>query len=117
VTKTGQPHGETYVVCLDCGKQFEYDLKTMHMGKPIDRSREIGVLPPNMPKPRKTKLEYALLAAVPAAVVLGVLIKRKEKEAMPNEQTLEPTTPEAGGRRQVRAGAVLPRFRSPKGTG
>jgi hypothetical protein len=84
VTKTGQPHGETYVVCLDCGKQFEYDYNAMCIGKPIDRSETVGVLPPNMPKPRKTKLGYALLAAVPAAVVLGAVLKGK-KAAVPKD--------------------------------
>jgi len=29
---------DTYVVCLDCGKQFEYDLKTMRLGKVINAS-------------------------------------------------------------------------------
>lgn len=24
----------TYVACLDCGKEFEYDWKSMHLGKP-----------------------------------------------------------------------------------
>ena len=27
ITKAGEPHSQSYVVCLDCGKQFEYDLK------------------------------------------------------------------------------------------
>src|SRR5580765_4048978 len=31
VTKAGQPRSESYVVCLDCGKQFQYDLNTMQM--------------------------------------------------------------------------------------
>jgi len=26
VSKGGVPQGDTYVVCLDCGKQFSYDL-------------------------------------------------------------------------------------------
>jgi DNA-directed RNA polymerase subunit RPC12/RpoP len=32
----GVPHGETYVVCLDCGKQFSYDPKEMRLGKAIE---------------------------------------------------------------------------------
>ena len=32
-----------------------------------------------MPKPRKTKLGYAVLASVPAAVVLGAVLKRKKQ--------------------------------------
>lgn len=34
--KAGMPHGQTYVVCLDCGKQFAYDVKEMRIGKQID---------------------------------------------------------------------------------
>ena len=64
VTKAGQPRSESYVVCLDCGKQFQYDLNTMQMGKAIDRSADCGVVPPNMPEPR-SKMKYALMAAVP----------------------------------------------------
>jgi hypothetical protein len=82
ITKAGQPQSQSYIVCLDCGKQFEYDLKEMRIGKVIDRSHDAGVVPPNMPKPRKTKLAYALLAAVPAAVVLGTVLKGK-KNAKP----------------------------------
>jgi hypothetical protein len=25
--------GDTYVACLECGKKFQYDLTTMHVGK------------------------------------------------------------------------------------
>jgi DNA-directed RNA polymerase subunit RPC12/RpoP len=39
VPKAGQPPGQTYVVCLDCGKQFEYDVAAMRMGKAIEGSR------------------------------------------------------------------------------
>ncbi len=35
-SKPGGPKGETYVVCLDCGKHFAYDMKTMQIGKPVD---------------------------------------------------------------------------------
>jgi len=28
-------HANTYVVCLDCGKEFSYDWKTMRVGAPI----------------------------------------------------------------------------------
>ena len=33
ITKAGQPHSQAYVVCLDCGKQFEYDLKKCVLGR------------------------------------------------------------------------------------
>jgi hypothetical protein len=33
--KPGEPRSQAYVVCLDCGKQFGYDLERMRLGKPI----------------------------------------------------------------------------------
>ena len=35
VSKPGKARQEPYVVCLDCGKQFGYDLQRMRMGKAI----------------------------------------------------------------------------------
>jgi hypothetical protein len=55
----------------------------MRIGKAIDHSHDAGVVPPNLPKPRKTKIKYALLAAVPATVVLGAVLKAKKKTAEP----------------------------------
>jgi hypothetical protein len=46
------PKHPAYVTCLDCGKEFEYDWKTMRMGKPVE------VRPPSFPKssdPRPTR--------------------------------------------------------------
>lgn len=37
---------ETYVVCLDCGKEFAYDWKKMRTGKPIQGSLQLRQLPP-----------------------------------------------------------------------
>jgi len=88
VTRAGQPHSQSYVVCLDCGKQFEYDLNEMRIGKAIDHSRDAGVVPPGLPKSRKTKAKYALFAAVPAAVVLGAVWKGRTKpKAGPPEES------------------------------
>jgi DNA-directed RNA polymerase subunit RPC12/RpoP len=80
VTKAGQPHSQSYVVCLDCGKQFEYDMTRMRMGKAIDQSHEASVVPPATGLPPATKAKYALLAAVPAALVLGAVLKPKKKK-------------------------------------
>ena len=85
ITKSGQPHSQSYVVCLDCGKQFEYDLKEMRIGKPIDHSHDAGVVPPRMGKPRKTKVKYALLAGLPAALLVGTLLKSKKKAVKPED--------------------------------
>ncbi len=34
--KPGVPDEGGYVICLDCGKKFSYDLKTMSIGKPVE---------------------------------------------------------------------------------
>jgi hypothetical protein len=95
ITKTGQPHSQSYVVCLDCGKQFEYDVTQMRIGRPIANSPEAGVVPPKLPKARKSKVKYAVLAGVPAAFVLGSLWKHKKKGA--NSQSQSPGPPEGSG--------------------
>lgn len=74
VGETGGPQGASYVVCLDCGKQFAYDLEAMRIGKPIDPSHEASVVPQKMPVPLKTKLKCAALAAVPVAAAIGVTL-------------------------------------------
>jgi hypothetical protein len=100
ITKAGQPHGQSYVVCLDCGKQFEYDLNEMRIGKAIDHWRDVGVVPPNLPKPRKTKIKYALLAAVPAAVVLGAVMKGKKQAGKPEDSKADPDARDEPSRRE-----------------
>jgi hypothetical protein len=37
ITKAGQPYSQSYVVCLDCGKQFEYDLSQMRVVGPFEK--------------------------------------------------------------------------------
>jgi DNA-directed RNA polymerase subunit RPC12/RpoP len=82
VMKSGQPHGDTYVVCLDCGKQFAYDVQQMQIGKAIDRSPHAGVLSPNLPRSRKKHVRLALLTALPAAVVLRGLWRRNKEKSV-----------------------------------
>ena len=84
-SKAGAAHGQTYVVCLDCGKQFAYDLQEMRIGRPLESSHEHGVLPPNMPQPRHRKLNYALWASLPLAVLLGSVLKNKKPRNGPAE--------------------------------
>jgi DNA-directed RNA polymerase subunit RPC12/RpoP len=98
ITKPGQPHSQSYVVCLDCGKQFEYDVSQMKMGKAIDLSHDSGVVPPEMPIPRKTKVKYALLAAVPAAVVLGAVLTGKKKGPKPEGGKVDATAEGESGK-------------------
>ena len=94
ITKAGQPRSQSYVVYLDCGKQFEYDVDLMRMGKAIDRSHDAGVVPPDLPTPRKRKVGYAVLAAVPAAVVLRAVLKGKRKAPRPERGTADPAANE-----------------------
>ena len=84
-TRAGEPHSQSYVVCLDCGKQFEYDLKLMRMGKVIDRSHEASLLPRDSSPPAANKAKYALLAAVPAAVALAAVLSAKKKASKPQQ--------------------------------
>ena len=96
ITKAGQPHSQSYVVCLDCGKQFEYDLNEMRIGKAIDLAHDAGVLPPRMPLPPSTKVKYAVLAAVPVALVVGAVLKAKKEPAKSGRTEDEPVLPAAG---------------------
>jgi hypothetical protein len=80
VSKAGEPHGQTYVVCLDCGKQFSYDMREMRIGKPLAKSSDEGVLHPEMPPSNNKKLKYALWASVPLAVIAGIFLKKPRAE-------------------------------------
>jgi hypothetical protein len=80
VSKPGVPSGDTYVVCLQCGKQFHYDWKNMRLGGAVASSATKGVLPAEKPKPRKRGLKLALLgAAIPLGVLLGKALVSKTK--------------------------------------
>jgi hypothetical protein len=39
VRRPGAPAGETYVACLECGKQFHYDTIEMKMGSAMPMPR------------------------------------------------------------------------------
>ena len=99
VTKAGQPHSQSYVVCLDCGKQFEYDMTTMHMGKAIDHLHDACVVPGATTLPPTSKVKYALMAVVPAAVLLGAVLKSKKKAAKPEGCNADPGAPGESNRR------------------
>jgi len=81
ITRDGKPHGDTYVVCLACGKQFLYDLQEMRIGKPLPSSADFGVLPPGMPGPRKSKIKLALGIGVPLGIVIGSVLSSRRKYA------------------------------------
>ena len=38
--------GSTYVACLDCGKEFAYDWKSMRIGEPMTRLTAAGQAQP-----------------------------------------------------------------------
>jgi hypothetical protein len=52
----------------------------MRMGKAIDHSHDACVVPKGMPLPTATKVKYAVLAAVPVALVVGAIFKTKKSE-------------------------------------
>ena len=85
ITKAGTPHSQSYVVCLDCGKQFEYDLEKMRMGKVIEAAHEAAVLPPARASHGK-RLTLGILAAVPLAVIFGAAWKGRKKAAPPDDK-------------------------------
>ena len=82
VSRTGIPQGETYIVCLDCGKQFSYDTTAMRIGKPLDATHPTGVLRPEPPqhvKPEDRRLKFAALwASIPLAVLIGSHLSSKK---------------------------------------
>jgi hypothetical protein len=87
VSKAGVPHGQSYVVCLECGKQFAYDVEEMRIGKPLPPSHATGVLEPSMPK-SKRKLKYALWASLPLALLAGSILRngRKTRGSSPKRE-------------------------------
>jgi hypothetical protein len=75
----GVPRGETYMVCLDCTKQFAYDLTTMRIGKAIDHTHAACVIPLEAAKPRKRTLAYVLGVAVPVALLVGAGLRKAKQ--------------------------------------
>ena len=104
VSKTGVRNGDTYVVCLECGKQFTYDLNEMRIGKPIPISPTVGVLPTDMPKPqiKKLRLYAALASALPIAWMVSKALKGDKKAERSNEPDKTKSTSELGGPKENR---------------
>src|SRR5581483_7432535 len=84
--EAGVPRHESNVVCLDCTRQFTYDLNEMRIGQMIERSHDACVLPPGMPRSRETKLAYTLGVAVPLAVLVGAGMRVKKQVEPEAEQ-------------------------------
>jgi len=81
-------HGDTYVVCLDCGKQFVYDWERMRLGGAVDISGEAPryemtpePAPNKVPFRTKSKMRYLLWgSALSAAVVLGKAAQSRKRQ-------------------------------------
>ncbi len=75
---------ETYVVCLDCGKQFVYDWENMRLGRAVeiaDGSPRDGDLE-NVPFRTKSKLRYLFWgSALSAALVIGKAVQSRRRSA------------------------------------
>ncbi len=96
VSKPGVPSGETYVVCLECGKQFYYDWEKMRLGGPVAPDAPQGVLPPDLPSPARGKLKYALLgSAIPLAFLVGKTLL--SKPSRPKAEKKPPKRPASNG--------------------
>src|SRR5712691_3915214 len=88
---TGTDSGETYVVCLDCGKQFIYDWEHMRIGKPVDiaaGSSPVDAEAPKLPFKTKRTLRYiAWASAVSAAWAVGRTVKSRRRPQVSNAQS------------------------------
>jgi hypothetical protein len=82
-SKKGVSQGPAYVVCLDCGKHFEYDTRQMRLGKRLADPDITPVPEPPKPKlkPPSGKLKFALWAGLPLAVLLGSFLKGRKPVA------------------------------------
>lgn len=89
VSKSGAPDGRTYVVCLDCGKQFPYDLVEMRVGRAEKPKEDTGVLHAPVVKARTSKWKYAAaVSAVPLVWIVGkALLKQPPGEAESGQPT------------------------------
>ena len=98
LVKAGAPPAGGYVVCLDCGKQFAYDTKLMQIGKPLTKSHDGGVIPPDLPKPAGVTLKRALWVSVPLALLAGVVLKGNKPApgGKQKDQTAKPDVPKVG---------------------
>ena len=87
--KTGADASETYVVCLDCGKQFVYDWEHMRIGKPVDiAAASVGAEGPRIPFKTKRALRYlAWASAVSAVWAIGRAVKSRRRSQVSDAQS------------------------------
>src|ERR1700730_3033173 len=79
-SKPGVPGGDTYVACLEGGKQFAYDWNAMRIGKAISspdtRMSQVSAGAKERNKPWKY---IALAFAVPVSFVIGKTIRSRRR--------------------------------------
>ena len=97
ITNVGKQQSQGYVVCLDCGKPFEYDMERMRIGKLIDDPHDVYAVPKNMTSPLATKVKYAVVAAVPVAFVIGAVLKGKKARAKKDVRISDEASDRPGG--------------------
>ena len=89
--KTGADESETYVVCLDCGKQFTYDWEHMRIEKPVDiaaASTPPFAEAPTIPFKTKRALRYlAWASALSAAWAVGRAVKSRRRFQVSDAQS------------------------------
>ena len=91
VSKAGVPHGDTYVVCLDCGKQFAYDLKEMRITRPVAHSPSGGVVAPDAARRKKSPLRWmAWGSLLPLAWIAGTALQRSRKQRVESRPNAAP---------------------------
>jgi hypothetical protein len=84
-----EKHADTYVVCLDCGKQFIYDWEHMRLGGAVDiADAEPKYESTPVPSPKKvpfrtkSKMRYLLWgSALSAAVVIGKAAQARRRSS------------------------------------
>jgi hypothetical protein len=74
---------ETYIVCLECGRQFTYDWDNMRLGKVADISggpAPSEPVPVRIPFRTKSNLRYLIWgSALSAALVVGKAIQTRKR--------------------------------------
>jgi len=68
--RKGDPYSGTYVVCLDCGKHFAYDWKTMQVGHVLETGGPHG----------KSRGGLVWVMALPFAWIASVIIRARNKK-------------------------------------
>ena len=79
-----EPLAETYVVCLDCGKQFVYDWENMRLGRAVEiadgSTRDTDG--EKVPFRTKSKLRYLFWgSALSAAVLIGKAVQSRKRSS------------------------------------